>query len=525
MQWPPQEDSTLNPDVPKFTAPDSARETPLAMDPAAFRAAGHALVDQLAELLASVQWRPVTPGESPAAVRAALELDGPLPQHGMAPGLLLADTARLLFDHSLFNGHPRFLGYITSSPAPIGMLADLLAAAVNPNCGAWLLSPAASEIEAQTVRWIAELIGYPSDCGGVLVSGGNMANMVGFWAARAAMAGWDVRARGTAGGRPLRAYASAETHTWIQKAADLAGLGTDAIRFIPTGDDLRMDVAALDRQIAADRAAGDVPFMVVGTAGSVSTGAVDPLPAIAALCKKQQLWFHVDGAYGGFAAAVPGAPADLRALSEADSVAVDPHKWLYAPLEAGCALVRNADAMRKAFSYHPPYYHFGESALNFVDFSPQNSRGFRALKVWLALRQAGAAGYRRMIADDMGLAESMAAAVRRIADLEFMTCGLSITTYRCVPPGLRARIGEPAVDEYLDTLNKAVLARMQAGGEAFVSNAVIRGRYVLRACIVNFNTRVTDVQAVAEISSRIGREIDAELRGSASASAGLAPER
>jgi glutamate/tyrosine decarboxylase-like PLP-dependent enzyme len=489
-----------------------ARDVPLAMDAATFRAAGHALIDQLAELLASVPSRPVTPGESPSAVRQALGTDGPLPEQGSAAGPLLRETARLLFDHSLFNGHPRFLGYITSSPAPIGMLADLLAAAANPNCGAWALSPAATEIEAQTVRWIAQLIGYPAECGGVLVSGGNMANMVGLWAARAAMADWDVRAQGLKRGARMRAYASAETHTWIHKAADLAGLGTEGIRFIPPGQDLRMDLALLERQIVADRAAGELPFFVVGTAGSVSTGAIDALPAIAALCRKERLWFHVDGAYGGFAAAAPGVPTDLLALSEADSVAVDPHKWLYAPLEAGCALVRDAAALSKAFSYHPPYYHFGESATNYVDFSPQNSRGFRALKVWLALRQAGAAGYRRMIADDIALAGVLAAVVKQHPELEFWTHDLSITTYRCVPADLRGRIGEAGVDTYLDELNQQVLARMQKGGEAFVSNAVIRGHYVLRACVVNFHTRAADMHAVAEISARMGREIDGELR-------------
>jgi aromatic-L-amino-acid/L-tryptophan decarboxylase len=502
----------LNPTAAKSPLQTEAREVPLAMDAAAFRAAGHALVDQLAELLASMPSRPVTPGESPSAVRTALGLDGPLPEHGSAPGPLLEEAARLLFDHSLFNGHPRFFGYITSSPAPIGMLADLVAAAANPNCGAWALSPAATEIETQTVRWIAQLIGYPAECGGVLVSGGNMANMVGFWAARTAMADWDVRAQGLRGGRRLRAYASAETHTWIYKASDLAGLGTEDIRFIPTGEDLRMDLAVLERQVADDRAAGDLPFLVVGTAGSVSTGAIDALPAIAALCRKERLWFHVDGAYGGFAAAIPGAPRDLLALSEADSVAVDPHKWLYVPLEAGCALVRDAGALTKAFSYHPPYYHFGESATNYVDCGPQNSRGFRALKVWLALRQAGASGYRRMIADDIALAGVLAALVKQHPELEFWTHDLSITTYRCVPADLRHRVGDAGVDAYLDALNKEVLARMQTGGEAFVSNAVIRGRYVLRACVVNFNTRAADMHAVAEISARMGRELDAKLR-------------
>jgi glutamate/tyrosine decarboxylase-like PLP-dependent enzyme len=502
----------VNPTTPDPTLPSSVRQVPLAMDAEAFKSLGHALVDQLADLIASVPSRPVTPGESPAQVRRALGLDGPLPEHGIAPGPMLEETTRHLFAHSLFNGHPRFMGYITSSPAPIGMLADLIASALNPNCGAWTLSPAATEIESQTVRWIAQLIGYPVEAGGLLVSGGNMANMVGFWAARAAMADWDLRAAGVAGGRRMRAYASAETHTWIQKAADLAGLGTDSVRLIATGDDLRMDLAALARAIAADRAAGENPFVVVGTAGSVSTGAVDDLPGIAEICRREKLWFHVDGAYGAFAADVEGAPPDLRGLREADSVAVDPHKWLYAPLEAGCALVRDPEALRKAFSYHPPYYHFEERAVNYVDFGPQNSRGFRALKVWLAMRQAGAAGCRRMIADDIALARALAEVVHANPELELMTQALSITTYRCVPRDLRGRIGEPAVDEYLDALNRQVLDRMQSGGEAFVSNAVLRGRYVLRACVVNFNTRAADMVAVAEISARMGREFDAALR-------------
>jgi aromatic-L-amino-acid decarboxylase len=501
----------VNPVTPR-TPLEAGREVPLAMDAAAFRAAGHALVDQIAGLLAAVPSGPVTRGESPSAVREALGLKGPLPEQGSAPGPLLEQTARLLFEHSLFNGHPRFMGYITSSPAPIGMLADLLAAAANPNCGAWALSPAATEIESQTVRWIAELMGYPTDCGGLLVSGGNMANMVCFWAARSTMTDWDVRAQGLGAGRRLRAYASAETHTWIHKAADLSGIGTDTVRFIPTRDDLRMDMAELERQVALDRAAGDLPFMVVGTAGSVSTGVVDDLPAIAALCKREKLWFHVDGAYGGFAAAVPDVGTDLLALRGADSVAVDPHKWLYAPLEAGCALVRDPGAMTKAFSYHPPYYHFGESATNFVDFGPQNSRGFRALKVWLALRHAGAAGYRRMIADDIALAGVLAAAVREHPELEFFTHDLSITTWRYVPADLSARKTEPAVAEHLEALNKELLARIQEGGEAFVSNAVIHGRYVLRACVVNMHTRASDMHAVAELSVRMGRAIDAELR-------------
>ncbi|MCC6349411.1 MAG: aminotransferase class V-fold PLP-dependent enzyme [Candidatus Eisenbacteria bacterium] len=488
------------------------RPTPLSMNPEAFRAAGHRLVDELAGRLAAIADGPVTRDVSPSALREAIGLGRPLPERGTEAGELLAGATRALFERSLFNQHPRFFGYITAPPAPIGILGDLLASAVNPNCGSWALAPAATEIELETVRWIAGLIGYPTDAGGLLVSGGNMANFVCFIAARAAKAGWDVRAKGASAGPPLRAYCSSETHTWIQKATDLAGLGTDSIRWIPVDGAQRMDVTALDRRIEADLAAGERPFLVVGTAGSVSTGAVDALPAIRDVCRRHDLWFHVDGAYGGFAAAAPGAPADLRALADADSVAVDPHKWLYAPLEAGCALVRDADALRAAFSYHPPYYHFDERAMNLVDFGMQNSRGFRALKVWLMLQHAGAAGYRAMIGEDMRLSRELAEAVRSHPELELFTQALSITTFRCVPRDLRARVGEERAEAYLDTLNRTVLDRSQREGEAFVSNAVVRGRYVLRACIVNFHTASADVQALPGILVRAAARIDAELR-------------
>ncbi|HEX5633822.1 MAG TPA: aminotransferase class V-fold PLP-dependent enzyme, partial [Gemmatimonadales bacterium] len=380
--------------------------------------------------------------------------------------------------------------------------------------GSWTLSPAATEIEATTVRWIAQFIGFPTDGSGILVSGGTMANLVCFFAARAARAGSNVRERGlgVTTGRTLRIYASAETHTWIQKAADLSGLGTEAIRWIPTGADLRMDVGALRSQVEADVAAGDVPLLVVGTAGSVSTGAVDALGEIGAWCRERGIWFHVDGAYGGFASAVDEAPADLRGLALADSVAVDPHKWLYAPLEAGCALVRDPGALRAAFAYHPPYYHFDEQVTNFVDFGPQNSRGFRALKVWLALQQAGAEGYRRMISDDIALSRSLAGAVSRHPLLELATQELSITTFRYVPADLRSRLGEPGAEAHLDQLNRALLDRLQRGGEVFVSNAVIRGRYLLRACIVNFHTGPADIEAIPQVVARVGGEIDRQLR-------------
>jgi len=487
-----------------------SRTAPLKMTPDEFRAAGHRLVDRIAERLARIPQGPVKPAETPEDLRAALKIDRPLPEGGADAATLLGEAVELLFDHSTLNGHPRFLGYITSSPAPIGILGDFLAAAVNPNIGGYAIGPAATEIERQTVRWIAEFIGFPSDAGGLLVSGGNMANFVGFLAARAAKAGLDVRKTGLAGREraksPLLVYASAETHTWIQKATDLFGLGTDAIRWIPADDHQRMKTAELRRQIELDRKNGGHPFIVVGTAGSVSTGAVDPLPEIGSICREYDLWFHVDGAYGALAARIPDVPADLRALSEADSVAVDPHKWLYAPLEAGCVLVRNPLDLRNAFSYHPPYYVLRDDVVNFVDYGLQNSRGFRALKVWLALQHIGRTGYEASIADDIRLSQKLAAALRAHGDFDVLTQNLSITTFRYVPKDLRSRLGEASVEERLNQLNRDLLAEVEKSGEAFFSNAVIDGRFVLRACIVNFNTTDEDIDALPALVARLAEK-------------------
>jgi glutamate/tyrosine decarboxylase-like PLP-dependent enzyme len=301
----------------------------------------------------------------------------------------------------------------------------------------------------------------------------------------------------------------------VQKAADLFGLGTDAIRWIGTDTGGRMDTAALQKQIEADKAAGDLPFIVVGTGGSVSTGAIDPLPEISAIAREHDMWFHVDGAYGGFAAALPDAPADLKGLSLADSVAIDPHKWLYAPLEAGCALVRDPRILHDTFVYHPPYYHMEEyeedPAINFHEWGPQNSRGFRALKVWLALQQVGREGYERMLSDDISLARKMFEYAAQEPELEALTCALSIATFRYVPPDVTP--GTPEGEEYLNRLNGELCERLQTGGEAFVSNAVIGGKFALRACIVNFRTSEEDVRALPGTVVRVGRALHREMRG------------
>ena len=282
------------------------RNSPLEMSPEQFRALGYRLVDRVAEFLDSLPSRRVSPGESPREIRAILG-DSPLPERGTAAEPLLEEAMRLLFEHSLFNGHPRFMGFITSPAAPLGALGELLAAAVNPNVGGWVLSPMASEIEAQTIRWIAEMIGYPREAGGILVTGGTMANFVAFLAARKAKLTWDARTRGMGGdgARRLRVYASTETHTWIHKAVDLFGLGLDSIAWISVNSGQQINTIELRERICADKAQGDLPFLVIGTAGTVSTGAVDPLPEIAAIAREHGLWFHVDGAYGGFAAVAP----------------------------------------------------------------------------------------------------------------------------------------------------------------------------------------------------------------------------
>ena len=485
------------------------RQSSLAMNSGEFRLLGHQMVDRVADFLDSLPGRRVTPGESPQQIREALDAGRTLPKEGSDPAKLIDHAADLLFDHSLFNGHPRFWGYITSSAAPIGALAELLAAAVNPNVGAWPLSPMASEIEAQTIRWVAELLNYSTDCGGLFVSGGNVANIVCFLAARQAKAGWDVRQKGVSHGG-LRAYCSQETHTWVQKAADISGLGTAAIRWVPTDDEQRISLPALREQIAIDIESGDKPFVVVGTAGSVSTGVIDPLPEMAAICREFDLWFHVDGAYGGFAAMLPDAPAALAGLGEADSIAVDPHKWLYAPLEAGCALVRNPERLREAFAYHPPYYHFGVEAINYFDFGPQNSRGFRALKVWLALQQVGREGYVKLLSQDIHLARELFRRVALHPELEAFTNSLSITTFRYRPTDLRS--GDEQVEAYLNRLNSELLTHLQESGEMYVSNAVIRGKFVLRACIVNFRSSLADVDALPVAVVRMGRQLDFSLR-------------
>jgi aromatic-L-amino-acid/L-tryptophan decarboxylase len=479
---------------------------PINMSPEEFREIGRSVVNKIADLMESLPERKVTSGEPPSKIKELLK-EISVPENGTNAKQLFDEVTSLLFNHSLFTGHPKYWGYITSSSSPIGALSEMIAATLNPNVAAWALSPVASEMEKQTIQWIAEMIGYPNDCGGILVSGGNMANYHCYLTARQTKADLNFTNEGVASNnsKKLLVYASTETHLWLHKAAALFGNGTDSIRWIEVDSDLKINTKELKEQIKQDVENGFKPFMVVGTGGSVGTGAVDPLPEIYKICQEFDLWFHVDGAYGAFAAMLHDAPKDLYSLKHADSIALDPHKWLYAPIEAGCVLVRDKQLLKNTFSFHPSYYKFdevaGEKVESFFDFGMQNSRGFRALKVWMGIKQVGKSGYQQMISDDINLAKQLYRLAAEHSELEVISTNLSITTFRYVPNDNKS-------EEYLNEINTKLLTQLQEGGEAFVSNAFINGKYVLRACFVNFRSTIKDVKELVEIIVRLGRSLN-----------------
>ena len=475
------------------------RKTPIEIDKKKFQKMGYDLIDKVANFIDQIDEKQVTTKKSNKEI-ASLIGSSKFPENGSSPDALLSKTTDILMENSLLNGHPKFMGYITSSATPIGGLADLLAATINPNVGAQILSPVATEIEKQTIQWLAEFIGVSSNYGGILVSGGNMANFTGFLAARTAKAPKEIKEKGISNStNQLTVYCSETTHTWVEKAVILFGLGTDSIRWIPSDHENKMRIDLLEGAISEDMKKGYTPMIIVGTAGDVSTGSVDNLQEIARVSKKFNSWFHIDGAYGVPAAIVPKYKALFNGIEEADSIALDPHKWLYSPLEAGCTLVKNPQHLIDTFSSHPEYYNFSNSDHNFYEFGLQNSRGFRALKVWLALKQIGRKGYQKMIKEDIDLAKMLFDLSKNHKELEAVSHSLSITTFRYVPEGNHS-------EEYLNKLNEELVNNLQAGGELFLSNAVIKGKYCLRACIVNFRTSKKDIEEMIEIIVREGRK-------------------
>ena len=489
------------------------RESPVEITKDEFKKIGYQLIDSISHFIHTINEKPVTTGETPKQIQTVLG-NASLPEQGTSVLELVSKTSDLLLNHSLLNGHPKFFGYITSSPTPIGALADMLAATVNPNVGAHILSPMATAIEKQTVKWLAEFIGVSPSYGGILVSGGNMANFTAFLAARTAKAPKNMKEDGLLNMHSeLVFYCSKATHTWIEKAAVLFGHGTKAIRWISTDADNKMNIDILSQTINDDLKIGKKPFLVVGNAGDVSTGVIDNLSAIAAVCREQDLWFHIDGAYGIPAAVIPQYKNLFDGIKEADSIALDPHKWLYAPLEAGCTLVKNPQHLIDTYSSHPVYYNFNnqddEPTVNYYEYGFQNSRGFRALKVWMALQHAGKNGYIKMIGEDIALSQMLFNEAKKHLELEAVTQNLSITTLRYVPIGLTQ--DEEKKETYLNTLNEKLLNELQQGGEVFLSNAVVADKYCLRCCIVNFRTSIKDILEMVDIIVRVGRKMHQTL--------------
>ncbi|MFD2914318.1 pyridoxal phosphate-dependent decarboxylase family protein [Psychroserpens luteus] len=489
------------------------RENSIEISKAEFQKMGYKLIDTISDFFDNISDKPVTTSKSPKELQKLLG-DSSLPKHGSAAADLLTSTSKLLLDNSLFNGHPKFFGFITSSPAPIGAFADLLASSINANVGGQILSPIATEIEKQTIKWLAEFIGVSPNYGGVLVSGGNMANFTAFLAARTAKAPKSIKEDGLSNSKQLITYCSKSTHTWIDKAAILFGHGTKSVRWIPTDASNKMNNQILEQTIKDDLKKGHQPFMVVGTAGDVSTGVIDNLEAIAAICKANDLWFHIDGAYGAPAAVIPELKELFKGIKDADSIALDPHKWLYSPLEAGCTLVKNPKHLINTYSSHPEYYNFSLSeeggSLNYFEYGLQNSRGFRALKVWLALQHIGNDGYIKLITEDIELSKYFYELANKHPEIEPVTQNLSIATFRYIPKDLEKM--DKKRDTYLNTLNEELVNNLQEGGELFLSNAIVLEKYCLRTCIVNFRTTKKDIEESIEIIVKEGRKTHEQLK-------------
>ena len=484
----------------------------LALDPESFRELGYRAVDLAAAYLAGMRERPVFTPMRPDERQVLLEQA--LPEEGLSSNAILDQFAERVLPHPMGNGHPRFFGWVNSPPSPIGTVAEFLAATMGPSCAGG--DHAATYLERCAVRWLMELVGFPTEGSmGLLVSGGSMASLTGLAAARQHAAqedGRDVRRDGVQGwDRQLTLYMSSEAHTTLKKAAELLGIGSAAVRIVPVDDAFRLDVAALRREIKADRAAGMRPFCVVASAGTVSTGAIDPFADIAALCAEERLWLHVDGAYGAVGLLDPEIAPRYAGMERADSLALDPHKWLSVPVECGCALLRDGALLRDTFSLVPPYVRTEEGKGFgglpwFAEYGFQQTRGFRALKLWMTLLHAGRNGLAAMIARHNALARYLADLVDAAEDLERMApVELSIVCFRYVPANSHLP------DEALDALNKRIMEEVQAGGEAFLTQAVLRGRFVLRANVLHYGTTEEDVAALVGVVRRAGEKLTTGL--------------
>jgi aromatic-L-amino-acid decarboxylase len=483
-----------------------------ALDSAEFRRIGHESVDLLASYLDQIRQNPVYRPMTPAA-RSDLA-DQELSADGISPDAILADFQQKILPFAMGNGHPRFFGWVNSAPAPMGIIAELLAAGQDPACDDRDI--AAAHLERAVVRWLAELVGFPASAMGLLVSGGSMASLTCLTVARhwaAESDGWNVREDGLQDiGRPaLTAYISEEGHSSVRKAIELLGLGSSHLRAVPADERFKMDVPRLRALVRSDRAAGHRPFCVIATAGTTNTGAIDPFAQLADVCAEEGMWLHVDGAYGAVGVLHPEIADSYQGMSRANSLSLDPHKWLSVPIECGCALVQDHDLMRRAFSMVPPYLLTAEgrgigAPASYAEYGFQQTRGFRALKLWMTLQHAGRRGITELVTRTVGLARCMSDAIAESADLELIAPPeLSVVCFRYAP-------AESGLDEaQLDALNKTIEGQVQSDGRAFLTGTEIGGRFVLRAAVLNYGTTRADIDALLDVITEIGGKVAAQL--------------
>jgi aromatic-L-amino-acid/L-tryptophan decarboxylase len=465
------------------------------LSPEEFRQLGYRAVDLVAEQLAKLADAPVRQ-PVPADLRERL-MHQPTPETGLDPAQIIDLVADLVLPYPMGNVSPRFFAWVNSPSAPMAIIAELLAAAHNPSVAGG--DHAATYIEHGVLNWIKSFFGFPDDSGAILTSGGSVANLIPLAVMRFVKASGNVRAQGFNGeSTPMVVYTSTQGHSCIEKAVELLGIGSDYLRKISVDAEFRMNVDALKAQITADRAAGLHPVCVAASGGTVNTGAIDPLDAIADICEAEDLWLHVDGAYGGFGILAEQTAGLYAGIERADSLAVDPHKWLYMPVECGCAIVRDKQAMRDTFSLVPPYLRDDTSLPWFSEFGIQQSRGFKALKLWMTIQQVGEQGYRELISHDIAMARALQGRLRERADFELVAAGpLSVTCFRYAPAG---------VDD-VTALNRQLLDIVQREGKAFLTSTELNGALVLRACIVNFRTQEGDLDVLLDTIAEAGQRV------------------
>jgi aromatic-L-amino-acid decarboxylase len=457
---------------------------------------GQAALDWALHYFSEQSQLPVYPTVSASELTA--RLSNTLPNDPQDPSAVMADFETVA-KFGRHNGHPRMFGYVQSSGSFAGVIGDLLASALNQNVTSWRSAPAATTIEHQVIEWLKTMVGFDPQGEGVLLSGGSFANFAGLAAALRASTDVDLNQRGVAAlpGRP-RIYTSEMTHMSMPKAASMLGVGKEAIVRIPVDHQLRMQPEPLAHQIAADRAAGLHPVCVVATAGDVNTGAIDPLDAIADVCAQSGVWLHVDGSYGALAAQSHLVDGAMASLSRADSLSLDPHKWLYAPLDVGCLLVKKGTALRRAFSEGAGYIDVvadrDMSDFAYWDHSPELSRRFRALKIWFVLKIHGVRVIQRAIDGNIDVAQHLGSLIDASDDFERLApVPLSIVCFR-------SRRGD-------DAFNKRLMVEVQRDGESYLSNAAVNGRFALRACIVNFRTQRADAERLLASIRRVAARL------------------